>query len=275
MAYASVSTDTVSDLCDDWADRAAQLPTTTDLPTKQRLEREMKNLGDQVVQRLDTDMGVIEGYFAQHQANVAKWEKEAEKLLKDAKLTTVKFKKNPKLLELPPQLTFFAKQIGLRATNLDRDAHDYGDAWKTYRANPWAQKSGAAKFPDEYTKEFMTRRNRVINDQKEVGTALEKIRSWRKRGREPGADRHWLPEARHQGRHRRARPIGDAQKIASDGVAAVAAQLLNSRSRPAWRPTRFRYPERQDPARPGPQGLAQDRARDEELRRRVEERGRL
>jgi len=228
MAYASVTTDAVKDLCDDWADKADELGKATVLGEKQRLEREMKALGTRVVQKLDADMNIIEGYFAQHQANVAKWSKEAEKYLKDAKLTTAKFKKNPKLLELPPQLTFFAKQIGQQVTNLDRDAHEYGDAWKTYRANPWAQASGKAKFPDEYTKDFMTRRNRVINDQKEVGTALEKIKAMHREAESLAliVNKASLKRDIKAGTAG-ARPIGEAQKIASDGAAAIAAQLNN------------------------------------------------
>ncbi len=228
MAYATVSTAAVSDLIEDWAEKAEELKTETVAGNRLRIQGEMKNLGDQIARRLDTDMGVIEGYFSTHLANVAKWTNEAEKLLKDAKLTTAKFKKNPKLLELPPQLTFFAKQIGLRANQVTTDAHDYGDAWKTYRANPWAQASGKPKFPDEYTSDFMTRRNRVINDQKDVSTSQEKIKSWHKEAESLALIINKASLKRDiKAGATGARPLAEAQKIASDGVAAVAAQLVN------------------------------------------------
>jgi hypothetical protein len=232
MAYTAVPTTAVAPLIRDWdtKNKAFILPATPTVD-KQRLQGEMTVLARQIQQQLATDMTAIEQHFATHEANVARFTREGEKYLKDAQQATASFKKDPKKKELPPQVTYFAKQIGERATALEDDALAYGTAWSTYRANPW----GTVKIPAEVTADFMTRRNRVINDQKAVGTSLQKLRAAK---READSLALVINKAAMKRDIKTGdgaqRPIAAAQKIASDGAIAILA-LLNDLKQPPGR----------------------------------------
>ncbi|MCC7358615.1 MAG: hypothetical protein IT317_04010 [Anaerolineales bacterium] len=229
MTYPVVNDTLATGLVDDWVNLAKDWKAAAgNDPERNRLQKLLDHQGELVQARLLHDIGTIEQGFAQHQQTVARLEREAVEYMADAKQVTAGIKKDPTRKELQDQLKHFAKQIADRATAIDRDAHDYGDSWRTYRANPWGGAANVLKFPDKFITEFMARRAAIINDQKAIGTSLEKVRALKRE-----ADSLTLivnKAAMKQGIKAGTgaqRPITDARKIAADGAAQIATLLAD------------------------------------------------
>lgn len=232
MPYTEVNDTIAVGLVNDWINLARDWGVANgNQPERDRLEKLMDQLAEDMRDRCLRDLAVIERGFAEHQKSVAKWEQDAAANLAEAKKVSVKIKKNPTHKELPDQLKHFTKQIALSAASIKTDAKDYGESWKTYRGNPWASAASVAgtyKFPEKYTGEFMTRRGAIINDQKAIGTALDRVRAMQREAESLAliTDKAVLKQSIAAGNSGQ-RPIAAAQKIAADGATQSAELLAN------------------------------------------------
>ena len=221
MAYTALPMTDVNNWDLEYKDKAEELEKERDPLARQRLQAELRELGEQIEARIVLDMGKVEDYHAEHAGNVKAWQAQAVKLGKTAQALAAGYKKNPKRTEAVPQI----KRILTELAEIDRaitdDATLMGAAWFDYRQGV------ATHLPEEYLARFKVMRSTTMNAGKAVQVRQQQVVTIRREVKALLAitDKVKLKVA-IKANTGTDRPIQEARRLATE-LAARELKLLN------------------------------------------------
>ena len=225
--YPKLSADDVKQWNTDYEQLRGQLERETDDKKKAELTASMQSLAVRIEERLTKDIQTARRYSKIRHHNVDAFVAEAQNELKLAKSKAAEFKKKPSKAGLPPQVRDSIKKIVEIEKAFVADGLDYGGAWFEYRGSP------AGKIPAKYVSTFTAIQGTLVNDDKPLGLAQQKIAAAKHEAEALLAitDKAAMKASVKAGTGAQ-RPIADAQQAAKD-LATQMATLLNLLEHPA------------------------------------------
>ena len=219
-SYPKLSAADVKQWDDDYKQLRGQLAQEQDLQQKEKLEGELQALAVKIEERLTKDIQAVRRYSKTRHHNVDSFVNEAQTELKRAKDKAAEFKKKPGKAGLPPQVKDSIKKITDIEKAFQADGLDYGGAWFDYRGSP------VREAPEKYIRSFKTIQAQLVEDDKVLGVALQKIVAAQHQAEALLAitDKAAMKAGIKAGTGAQ-RPIEDAQKAAQELEAQMASLL--------------------------------------------------
>ena len=219
--YPKLSADDVKQWDTDYEQLRGQLAQEPDNQNKEKLEGELQSLAVRIEERLTKDIQAVRRYSKTRHHNVDAFVNEAQNELKLARDKAAEFKKKPGKAGLPPQVRASVQKIADIEKAYQADGLDYGGAWFEYRGSP------VKNVPVKHLRTFKTIQGQLVEDDKVLGLALQKIVSAQHQAEALLAitDKAAMKAGIKAGTGAQ-RPSADTQKAATD-LAAQMATLLN------------------------------------------------
>ena len=220
-SYPKLSAADVKQWDDDYKQLRGQLAQEQDLQQKEKLEGELQALAVKIEERLTKDIQAVRRYSKTRHHNVDSFVNEAQAELKLAKDKAAEFKKKPGKAGLPPQVKDSIEKITDIEKAFQADGLAYGDAWFDYRGSP------VREAPEKYIRTFKTIQGQLVEDDKVLGMALQKIVAAQHQAEALLAitDKAAMKAGIKAGTGAQ-RPIEDAQIAAKELAAQMASLLL-------------------------------------------------
>jgi hypothetical protein len=167
--YPKLTADDVKQWDGDYEQLQLKFAQEQDDQEKAKLTAAMQSLAVRVEERLTKDIQTVRRYSKTRRHNADAFVIEAQNELKLARVKAAEFKKKPSKTGLPPQVRDSIKKISEIEKAFQDDGQDYGTSWFEYRGAP------INKVPAKHAATFNAVQGTIVNDDKPLGVALQKI----------------------------------------------------------------------------------------------------